>query len=140
MSSRGSFLVIRRYCISCVLLLSLILSGCNYGRIGDAIVLAIVERPILISAAAASYYHEFGRWPSSACDLEELAGEDFPGIDWASLEDTIVFEELPDGRLKIISTDPHYRFTLTTDVPPDQQGNENSQKTLRISGSVLAGQ
>lgn len=115
---------IRRHSIGYVLLLLLVPSGCRYGRMGDAIVLAILERPILISAAAAGYYQEVGRWPSSACDLEEFDGEDSLGIDWASLEDTIVFEELPDGRLKIISTDPHYRFTLTTDAPPDQEESE----------------
>lgn len=116
-----------RHCISCVLLFSLVLSGCLNERIGDAIVLAIVERPILIIAVATEYYQQVGKWPSSACDLEEFGGEDFLDIDWASLEDTIVFEELPDGGLKIISTDPHYQFTITTNASPDQQRNEVSE-------------
>jgi hypothetical protein len=87
----------------------------------DAIVAAIMQRPILISGAAVEYCEEFGRWPSSVCDLEALEGEDFHDIDWASLQDTIIFEELPDGGFKITSTDPHYRFTLTINAPPQKK-------------------
>lgn len=125
MNPRRSFLGIGRYSISCVLLLLLVPSGCHDGRMGDAIVLAILERPILMLGAATAYYEEVGRWPSSTCDLEEFDREDSLGIDWASLQDSIVFEELPDGGLKIISTDPHYRFTLTTEAPSDQEKHEN---------------
>lgn len=74
-----------------------------------------------ISAAAGAYYQQVGRWPGSVCDLEEFDGGHFFDLDWARLQETIVFEELPDGGLKIISTDPHYQFTLTMDTPPDRE-------------------
>ena len=132
MISYRSFLGIRRHSISYVLLLSLVLSGCRSGEssvshkggIGQAIAALIIETPMRISAAVGAYYQQVGRWPSSACDLEEFDGGHFFDLDWASLRDTIVFEELPDGGLKIISTDPHYRFTMMMDAPPDQEVNE----------------
>ena len=129
MNFHRDFLGIKGYCINGVLLLLLILNGCRCEepsaaqkvQIGKGLVAALMETPILILGAATAYYEEFGRWPSSICDLEAFEGGQFGDIDWASLRDTIVFEQLTDGGLKIISTDPHFRFTITADVPSDQK-------------------
>jgi hypothetical protein len=112
-----------------LLLVLLSASGCEGPSAGqleqkeEDFVAFLMETPFVAVGGAAAYYEEFGRWPSSICDLEALQEEEFRDIDWASLRDTIVFEELPDGRLKTISTDPHIRFTITLTAPSDQDEN-----------------
>ena len=121
------------FVVMVLLLVVLSASGCEglsdaqKGRQADAFVAFLMEPPFVAVFAATAYCGEFGKWPSSVCDLEALQEEEFRDTDWESLRDTIVFEQLPDGRLKVILTDPHVRGNITLSVPSDQKEKELSE-------------
>ena len=112
------------YYISLSLLSLFIIYGCRYDNtvhdhqeqkyegLND-----ILANPILITLASTRYYILMGKWPNSTYDFEQLNEKPFSEIDWASLHDTIVFEKLPDGRLKITSTEPDFHYSTTLQIP-----------------------
>ena len=135
-------------CISDMVLLLVLLSvsGCEEPSAGQmdqkakAFEAFLMKTPFVGVIAAAAYYGEFGRWPSSVFDLEALQDEDFEDVDWESLRDTIVFEELPDGGLKITSTDPHIRGTIALSAPSapkeDLPSEDRPEATSLAPGKV----
>jgi hypothetical protein len=82
----------------------------------------VVKTPIFLSIAAMSYRRICGKWPNSLRDIDRLLSDcqERPNDHnlWEA-EKSLVFEELPDGRLKITSLDVSLPFTTILDVPSD---------------------
>ena len=122
---------IKIFFINCVLLSLIILNGCRYeepvlqhkGQNFKGFA-GIIETPAFVMFAAAKYYEETEKWPDSTYDLEKYNKEPFSNIDWASLHEIIIFEKLSDGGLKITSSDPSFKFTMTTSAPVKKEKNE----------------
>jgi len=83
----------------------------------------LLEDSVQLSIAATAYRHVEGKWPHSTHDLEAFDEESDFGICWQELHGRLVFEELPDGRLRITPVDARCRITVTVDVPADPVEN-----------------
>ena len=77
-----------------------------------------MENPLSFVILAEIYYAEMGRWPDSINDFEKLNENPVSDIDWTNFNDSIVFEKLPEGGLKIISTKSDSDFSVTIKEPP----------------------
>lgn len=121
-----------------------IISGCQYEESiisqkdgdEDKYFAALIYAPVMALAAASVYHHEHGRWPNTVHDLQAFDEGPLLDINWVEFQDIIVFEQLPSGGLKIISTDPNFPFSITTDVPPKQKQHEvheeNQEQEINI--------
>jgi hypothetical protein len=82
----------------------------------------VVETPIFLSMAAMSYRCICGKWPNSIRDIDRLLSDCQGRPNDQNLreaEKLVIFEEIPDGRLKITSLDVSLPFTTIVDVPSD---------------------
>jgi len=79
----------------------------------------IVDVPTSLSLAAVSYRATCGKWPHSLREIVQFSLDcnEIPfDPNLIEAEKSLRFEELPDGKLKIISSDSSFSFSLTLDV------------------------
>jgi len=77
-----------------------------------------------LALAALAYRGALGAWPASVEDLEEFYGGPAFELDWREFREALLFEELPDGRLKITPKDPCSHFTVTVDIPTNKDTSD----------------
>jgi hypothetical protein len=80
-----------------------------------------------LAFAALGYRGVLGAWPASVEDLEKFYGGAAFELDWRELRGALLFEELPDGRLRITPKNPCSHFTVTVDIPANKKTGRRGQ-------------
>jgi hypothetical protein len=79
-----------------------------------------IKTPISLSMTAIAYRRVCGKWPNSMRDVNNFlydCHERAYDQNLKEIEKAIIFEELSDGRLKIISLDISLPFTTIVEIP-----------------------